>query len=76
MNSQGDKVKGKVNSSIGEIKQAAGRAIDDKDLERRGIAQERQGEGQKIVGAIKEKFEKGTHALNDGIEKVGKKFTK
>jgi uncharacterized protein YjbJ (UPF0337 family) len=48
-----DKAKGLGNEIAGNIKQAAGRANNDPNLEAEGIAQEREGEGQNLKGKIK-----------------------
>lgn len=48
-----DKAKGIGNEIAGNIKQAAGRASNDLDLEAAGIAQERKGEAQNLRGKIK-----------------------
>lgn len=51
-----DKAKGLGNEVAGNIKQAAGRATNDPQLEGEGIAQERKGEGQNLKGKIKGAF--------------------
>jgi uncharacterized protein YjbJ (UPF0337 family) len=48
-----DKAKGIGNEIAGNIKQAAGRATDNKKLEGEGILQERKGEAQQLVGKVK-----------------------
>lgn len=48
-----DKAKGLGNEIAGNIKQAAGRAGNDPELEGEGIAQERKGEGQNLKGKVK-----------------------
>ena len=48
-----DKAKGMGNEIAGNIKQAAGRATNDPQLEGEGIAQERKGEGQNLKGKVK-----------------------
>ena len=74
MNSQSDKLKGKFNSSVGKVKQVAGKAINDKGLESRGLIQKAKGKGQQMRGAIKEKIQKGSHAVGDAVEKLGNKL--
>ncbi|WP_373474328.1 CsbD family protein [Sphingorhabdus sp.] len=51
-----DKAKGLGNEVAGNIKQAAGRATNDPQLEGEGIAQERKGEGQNLKGKVKGAF--------------------
>ena len=48
-----DKAKGLGNEIAGNVKQAAGRANNDPELEGKGIAQERKGEGQNLKGKLK-----------------------
>jgi uncharacterized protein YjbJ (UPF0337 family) len=48
-----DKAKGLGNEIAGNVKQAAGRASNDPNLEAEGIAQERKGEGQNLKGKVK-----------------------
>lgn len=48
-----DKAKGLGNEIAGNVKQAAGRANNDPELEGEGIAQERKGEGQNLKGKVK-----------------------
>ncbi len=67
MNSLNSKLKGVVNSSVGAVKQAAGKAINDPDLEREGLAQKVNGNIQKIKGAIESKLENAAASLGDKI---------
>lgn len=69
-----DKFEGMGNTSIGKAKEAAGVIMDNKGLQAEGNAQKNMGKGQQAVGAIKEQVQKGTHALGDGVEGVGKKL--
>jgi uncharacterized protein YjbJ (UPF0337 family) len=48
-----DKAKGLGNELAGNIKQAAGRATNNPQLEAEGIAQERKGEAQGLKGKVK-----------------------
>ncbi len=48
-----DKAKGIGNEIAGNVKQAAGRASNDPNLEAKGAAQERKGEGQNLAGKVK-----------------------
>lgn len=48
-----DKAKGLGNELAGNIKQAAGRATNNPELEAEGIAQERKGEAQNLKGKVK-----------------------
>lgn len=63
MGSTSDKIKGTANDAIGNVKQAVGKATDNKKLQAEGIAQERKGEAQKAVGNAKD-------AVKDAIDKV------
>lgn len=48
-----DKAKGLGNELAGNIKQAAGRATNNPELEGESIAQERKGEAQNLKGKVK-----------------------
>jgi uncharacterized protein YjbJ (UPF0337 family) len=48
-----DKAKGLGNELAGNLKQAAGRATNNPELQAEGIAQERKGEGQNLKGKVK-----------------------
>ncbi|WP_181703055.1 CsbD family protein [Chthonobacter albigriseus] len=54
MGSMSDKIKGKANEAVGNLKQGVGRATDDPALEAEGHLQERKGEGQQVVGKAKD----------------------
>ena len=53
-----DKAKGTAKDAVGTVKQKAGRAIGNPDLEDRGTAEKVEGKVQKKVGDIKKVFEK------------------
>ena len=48
-----DRAKGAANQAMGNTKQAAGKATNDPKLHNEGVAQERKGEAQGVVGKIK-----------------------
>jgi len=50
-----DKVKGKVNETVGAGKKAIGKATGDEDMEAEGQGQELRGKGQGVVGKVKDK---------------------
>ncbi|BBE74293.1 CsbD family protein [Oharaeibacter diazotrophicus] len=54
MGSTTDKIKGMANEAVGNVKQAVGKATDDKHLQAEGVVQERKGEAQQAVGKAKE----------------------
>lgn len=58
MSSTGDKIKGTANDAMGNVKQAIGKATDNKKLQAEGIAQERKGEAQKAIGEAKDTVKK------------------
>lgn len=58
MGSTTDKIKGLANEAVGNVKQAAGRATDNRKLEAEGLAQERKGEAQQAVGKAKDAVKK------------------
>lgn len=63
MTSSTDKLKGKANVALGEIKQAAGNVIGNPTLQMEGAAQKLKGKAQVAVGKTKE-------AAKDMIDKV------
>lgn len=63
MGSTTDKIKGMANEAAGNVKQAAGRAMDKPDLEAEGLAQEKKGQAQQVVG-------KGKDAVKNVIDKA------
>jgi uncharacterized protein YjbJ (UPF0337 family) len=58
MGSTMDKVKGMANEASGNVKQAAGKALDKPELEAEGFAQERKGEAQQALGKGKDAIKK------------------
>ncbi|QYU70239.1 CsbD family protein [Leptolyngbya sp. 15MV] len=48
-----DKAKGLANETVGNAKQAAGKATDNPRLHAEGVAQERKGEAQNLKGKVK-----------------------
>ncbi|MEI5667418.1 Uncharacterized conserved protein YjbJ, UPF0337 family [Bosea sp. CRIB-10] len=58
MGSTADKIKGMANEAAGNIKQAAGKALNKPELQAEGIAQERKGEAQQAVGKTKDAVKK------------------
>ena len=54
MSSTGDKIKGKANEAVGNVKQTVGKATDNDKLRAEGKAQEIKGEGQQAVGIAKD----------------------
>jgi len=58
MGSTMDKVKGLANEAVGNVKQAAGKALNKPKMEAEGFAQERKGEAQQALGKGKEAIKK------------------
>jgi uncharacterized protein YjbJ (UPF0337 family) len=58
MGSTTDKIKGMANEAAGNVKQAAGKAMDKPDLQAEGIAQEHKGEAQQALGKGKDAVKK------------------
>lgn len=52
-----DKVEGSVKNLVGKIKEDAGKALGNRDLEARGRSERVEGGVQKKVGAIKQVFD-------------------
>jgi uncharacterized protein YjbJ (UPF0337 family) len=53
-----DKVKGAANKAIGAVKQGAGKAVGNPNLEAEGAVQKLKGEAQRAVGGAKETLAK------------------
>jgi uncharacterized protein YjbJ (UPF0337 family) len=49
-----DRIKGAVKQKVGEVKEAAGKALGDEKLKRKGQAEEVAGKVQNIAGGIKD----------------------
>jgi uncharacterized protein YjbJ (UPF0337 family) len=58
MSSTTDKIKGMANEAAGNVRQAAGKAMDDPEMQVKGAAQERKGEAQQAVGKGKDAVKK------------------
>jgi uncharacterized protein YjbJ (UPF0337 family) len=69
-NSTTDKVKGTINSSLGAIKETAGHALNNKDLESEGTLQKVQGKGQQLLAEVKDTLKDAAHALGDTLKKI------
>ena len=67
MNSSNDKLKGSVNTAVGSLKEGAGRASGNQELEAKGSIQKTKGQAQKLSGAVKDTIKKGKDLL--GIKK-------
>lgn len=63
MGSTTDKIKGLANEAAGNVKQAAGKALGDKEMQAKGLAQEVKGEAQQAVGKAKETVKKAIDKL-------------
>ena len=53
MGSTTDKIKGMANEATGNVKQGVGKAMDDKEMQAKGVVQERKGEAQQALGKVK-----------------------
>ena len=58
-----DKIKGMANENAGNVKQAAGKAMDKRELHAESVAQERKGEAQQALG-------KGKETVKDVVDKA------
>lgn len=54
MGSTTDKIKGMANEAAGNVKQAVGKAIDNRDMQAKGKMQEMKGEAQQLKGDAKD----------------------
>lgn len=48
-----DKAKGLANEAVGNVKQGVGKATGNSRIHGEGVAQERKGEAQNVVGGVK-----------------------
>jgi uncharacterized protein YjbJ (UPF0337 family) len=60
-----DQVKGRVEEATGKMKEAAGRATGNPDLEDRGTVQKVGGKAQKAYGDVKEDLKKDLRSDSD-----------
>jgi len=58
MSSTTDKIKGAANQAAGSVRQGAGKALGDKEMEVKGAAQKAKGEVQEGVGKAKDAVKK------------------
>ena len=63
MNSNSDKLKGSVNTTVGSLREGAGRAVGNRELEAKGSIQKTKGQAQKLSGAVKDTINKGKNLL-------------
>jgi uncharacterized protein YjbJ (UPF0337 family) len=63
MGSMSDKAKGVANEVAGNVRQVAGKAIGNTEMQVRGLAQEKKGEAQQAVGKAKD-------AVKDIVDKA------
>ena len=59
MDPNNDKLKGTFNASVGSMKEAAGKAWGDKELQTEGSVPKTRGQAQKFSGAVKDGIKKG-----------------
>lgn len=60
-----EEVKGKYEAAVGAVKEKVGHVIDDKELERQGVAEHAAGDVRQQVGKVKRK-------VGEAIEDIGK----
>ena len=70
MNTNNVNLKGSVNSAVGNVKQAAGRAVGNQRLEAEGSMQKTKGQVQKLAGSMKDVVTKGKTLLGVKSNKV------
>jgi uncharacterized protein YjbJ (UPF0337 family) len=63
MGSTSDKIKGMANEASGNVKQAVGKAIDNKEMQAKGKLQEVKGEAQQLKGKAKD-------AIKDAVNRA------
>jgi uncharacterized protein YjbJ (UPF0337 family) len=70
MNSSKDKLKGSINTAVGSLKEGAGRATGNSELEAKGSIQKTKGQAQKLSGAVKDAINKGKALLGINTNKI------
>lgn len=70
MSSTTDKIKGLANEAAGNVKQAVGRATDNRKLEAEGVVQERKGEAQQAVGKAKDAVKDAADRVKDRVDRA------
>jgi uncharacterized protein YjbJ (UPF0337 family) len=63
MDSTNENLKGSVNSAVGSLKEAAGKATGNKNLQDEGSIQKTKGDIQKLAGSVKDVIKKGKNLL-------------
>jgi uncharacterized protein YjbJ (UPF0337 family) len=71
-----DKTKGRVNETIGKVKQKVGDLTGNEDLEVKGAAQRAEGKKDRAKGEIKDKVEDVKDYAKAGAEMVKDKFSR
>ena len=69
MNPSKDKLKGSINTSVGSLKECAGRATGNHELEAKGSIQKAKGQVQELSGAVKDTINKGKNLLGIKMDK-------
>ncbi len=69
MGSTKDKIAGLANKAVGNIKQGVGKVVGSDKLQVEGKVQEIKGEGQRAVGAVKEKAKETANKAADYLNK-------
>jgi uncharacterized protein YjbJ (UPF0337 family) len=63
MSVNNDKLKGTANTSIGSLKEGAGKATGNKNLEAEGVVQKTKGQAQQLSGSIRDTVKKAQALL-------------
>jgi uncharacterized protein YjbJ (UPF0337 family) len=69
MSLNNDKIKGKFNSSVGSVKEKAGQATGNRNLEAEGNIQKTKGQAQSLSGAVKDTIKKARNLFGLGEKK-------
>ncbi len=71
-----DKTKGRVNETIGKVKDKIGSVTGDRDLQVKGQAQTAEGKKDRLKGEIKDKVEDAKDYVKAGVDVVKDKMSR
>jgi uncharacterized protein YjbJ (UPF0337 family) len=71
-----DEVEGKYDRAVGAVKDKAGEALGDRDLEAEGEAQNAEGKGEETWGKLKRGVGDAVDAVGDAVKNTGDKINR
>lgn len=71
---EASKLNGTLNQAAGNVKDAAGKILNNKQMQTEGKVQAVDGKTEKTIANLKEAAKTGAHVAGDAIERVGDKL--